>query len=65
MVQEATQGPSPEVSLTVTLFFAALLVGMILCLAFEEKLHAQKSLIVGLFAVITLFAGAVLLQVGS
>jgi len=61
MVQEATQGPSPEVSLTVTLFFAALLVGMILCLAFEEKLHAQKSLIVGLFAVITLFAGAVLL----
>ena len=61
MVQEATQGPSPEVSLAVTLFFAAFLVGMILCLAFEEKLHAQKSLIVGLFAVATLLAGAVLL----
>ena len=61
MVQEATQGPSPEVSLAVTLFFVAFLVGMILCLAFEEKLHAQKSLIVGLFAVATLLAGAVLL----
>ena len=44
-----------------TMFFATLLVGMILCLALEEKLHAKKSLIVGLSAVITLFAGAVLL----
>ena len=61
VLQEATQGPSPEVSLAVTLFFATLLVGMILCLAFEERLHAQKSLIVGLCAVITLLAGAVLL----
>ena len=43
------------------MFFATLLVGMILCLAFEEKLHAKKSLIVGLFAVATLLAGAVLL----
>ena len=51
----------PEVTLAVTLLFAAFLVGMILCLAFEEKLHAQKSLIVGLFAVVTLLAGAVLL----
>ena len=61
MAQVATQGPSPGVSLGVTMFFATLLVGMILCLAFEEKLHAKKSLIVGLSAVITLFAGAVLL----
>ena len=61
ILQEATPGTSPGVSLAVTLFFATLLVGMILCLAFEEKLHAKKSLIVGLSAVITLLAGAVLL----
>ena len=59
--QEAAQGPAPEVSLTVTLLFGALLTGMIVCLAFEEKLHAMKSLIVGLFAVVTLLLGAVLL----
>ena len=61
LAQAATEGASPTVSLGVTLFFATLLVGMILCLAFEEKLHAKKSLIVGLSAVITLLAGAVLL----
>ncbi len=60
--QDAAEVAAPEVSLAVTLLFAAFLVGMILCLAFEEKLHAQKSLIVGLFAVITLLAGAVLLH---
>ena len=60
-LQDAAQAPAPEVSLAVTLLFAAFLVGMILCLAFEEKLHAKKSLIVGLFAVATLLAGAVLL----
>ena len=60
-LQGAAQVPTHAVSLAVTLLFAALLVGMILCLAFEEKLHAQKSLIVGLFAVVTLLAGAVLL----
>ena len=61
ILQDAAPGSSPGVSLAVTLFFATLLVGMILCLAFEEKLHAKKSLIVGLSAVITLLAGAVLL----
>ena len=60
-LQDAAQVPAHEVSLAVTLLFVALLVGMILCLAFEEKLHAQKSLIVGLFAVVALLAGAVLL----
>ena len=60
-LQDAAQAPAPEVSLAVTFLFAAFLVGMILCLAFEEKLHAKKSLIVGLFAVATLLAGAVLL----
>jgi len=50
-----------EVSPAVTLLFVLLLVGMIVCLAFEEKLHAKKSLIVGLFAVVALLGGAVLL----
>jgi Na+/H+ antiporter NhaD/arsenite permease-like protein len=47
-----------EVSIGVTLLFAALLVAMILGLAFEEKLHAKKSVIVGAFAVaLLLLAG--------
>ena len=46
-----------EVSIGITLFFAALLVAMILCLAFEEKLHAKKSVIVGAFAVASLLLG--------
>ena len=50
-----------EVPMSVTLFFAALLVGLILCLALEEKLHAKKSLIVALFGVVTLLLGAALL----
>ncbi len=39
-----------EVSIGVTLVFAGLLVGLVLCLALEEKLHAKKSLIAGTFA---------------
>ena len=56
-----------QVPLGVTLLFMTLLVAMILCLALEEKLHAKKSVIVGLFAVITLFLGAAfdLLPFGS
>ena len=38
-----------------TVLFAGLLVSMILCLALEEKLHAKKSVIVGAFAVLSLF----------
>ncbi len=45
-----------DVSFAVTLGFALLLVAMILCLAFEEKLHAKKSVIVGAFAVLSLLA---------
>ncbi|HIE69862.1 MAG TPA: hypothetical protein EYP98_06640, partial [Planctomycetes bacterium] len=37
--------------------FAGLLVGLIVCLALEEKLHAKKSLIAGVFAVIALLLG--------
>jgi len=44
--------------LTTQLFFAALLVGLILCLAFEEKLHAKKSVIAGGFATLCLLLGA-------
>jgi Na+/H+ antiporter NhaD/arsenite permease-like protein len=55
------------VPLSVTLLFAALLVAMILCLALEEKLHAKKSVIVGVFAIIALLLGAAfdLLPFGS
>ena len=56
-----------QVPLGVSLLFMALLVAMILCLALEEKLHAKKSVIVGFFAVVTLFLGAAfdLLPFGS
>ena len=53
--------PSHVVSLGITLLFAGILVAMILSLALEEKLHAKKSLIVGLFAAACLLLGAVLL----
>lgn len=39
---------------SVTWVFSAVLISMVLCLAFEEKLHAKKSLITGLFAVFSL-----------
>lgn len=38
----------------VTYLFTALLVGLIFCLAFEEKLHAQKSVIASSFALVGL-----------
>lgn len=44
-----------DVPLSVTLLFAGLLVAMILCLALEEKIHAKKSVILGVFSAITLF----------
>ncbi len=44
-----------------TLLFGAVLVAMIACLALEEKLHAKKSLIVGMFAMLCLLLGAWLL----
>ena len=57
-LQEAAH---PEVPFGTTMLFAAILVGLIASMALEEKLHAKKSLIVGIFAVICLFLGAVLL----
>ena len=46
-----------SVPLPLTLVFAAVLLGMILSLALEEKIHAKKSLIAGVFAVISLLLG--------
>ena len=45
------------VSSSITYLFTGVLVAMIACLALEEKIHAKKSLIVGLFAVISLLLG--------
>ncbi len=42
----------------VTAIFAVILVAMILCLALEEKLHAKKSVIVAVFAVVSLLGAA-------
>ena len=53
------EGSAHDVPLWVTLVFTGILVAMILALAFEEKLHAKKSVIVGIFAMISLFLGAV------
>jgi len=47
-----------NVPLGITILFAGVLAAMILCLALEEKLHAKKSVIAGLFAIISLLLGA-------
>ena len=44
----------------VTALFATILMAMIAALAFEEKLHAKKSLIVGTFAGLCLVAATLL-----
>jgi len=49
---------SANVSPGVTVLFALLLAGLIVCLALEEKLHAKKSVIAGAFAVLCLLFGA-------
>lgn len=41
----------------VTSLFCVLLMGLIACLAFEEVLHAKKSIIAGAFAVVCLLLG--------
>ena len=43
---------------SVTYLFVGLLTCMILCLALEEKIHAKKSVIVGIFSILALFLGA-------
>ena len=49
---------SGSVHWSVTLLFSAILVGLITCLALEEKLHAKKSIIAGIFAILCLLLGA-------
>ena len=44
-------------SFAVTLVFTAVLVGMVLTLALEERLHAKKSVITGIYAVLSLGLG--------
>ena len=53
--QTAHHGPT----MGVTLFFACFLVALVVCLALEEKLHAKKSVIAGIFAVVTLLLAAI------
>ena len=57
--QEAAHA-APTVGLGTTLVFAGLLAGLVACLALEEKIHAKKSLIAGVFAVICLILGGIL-----
>jgi len=45
--------------MAVTLVFTAILLGLILCLALEEKIHAKKSVIAGVFAIVSLLLGEV------
>ena len=50
-------GAHHAVPASTTYLFCALLVAMIVTLAIEEKIHAKKSLIVGIYAAIALFLG--------
>ncbi len=59
-IQEShTEEVIAHVPMEVTLFFTVILVGMIVTLALEEKIHAKKSVIAGTYALICLFLGAV------
>ncbi len=51
-----------DVPLSITLLFMAVLVAMVASLALEEKIHAKKSVITGVFAVISLLMGVFLLH---
>ncbi len=57
---ESALQQTAEVTPQITWFFTAILSAMILSLAFEEKLHAKKSLIVGIFAMLSLILGTAL-----
>jgi len=57
-LQTAAEGHGEAaVAFGVTLLFTFLLAGLIACLALEEKIHAKKSVIVGVFALVCLFLG--------
>ena len=46
-----------KVSWQITVLFSILLIGLIVTLALEEKIHAKKSIIAGSFAIICLLLG--------
>ncbi|MCA9062598.1 MAG: hypothetical protein KDA96_06050 [Planctomycetaceae bacterium] len=53
------------VSTGLTIFFGLILVAMIAALAFEEKLHAKKSIIVGTFAGLCMILGVLTGLIGE
>ena len=53
-------GHEHHVSANVTYLFALILALMVAALALEEKIHAKKSLITGVFAIVCLFLGTAL-----
>ena len=59
LIQEAAH-TAPSVGLGTTLVFTGILAGLVASLALEEKIHAKKSLIAGIFAVICLLLGGIL-----
>ncbi|MCA9218295.1 MAG: hypothetical protein KDB27_34740 [Planctomycetales bacterium] len=48
-----------DVPTSITLLFTVILVGLIACLALEEKIHAKKSIIAGVFAILCLVLGTI------
>jgi len=58
LASEGHAASDVHVSMTVTALHMAILIGMVVALAFEEKIHAKKSVITGIAAVIALLAGA-------
>ena len=58
LLAAAVAHEAPAVSHGTTLLFGAVLVGLIACLALEEKIHAKKSVIAGIFALLSLLMGA-------
>ncbi len=57
----AASPPHDVVASGVTWLFAAVLVAMIVCLALEEKIHAKKSVIAGVSALVSLVLASFLL----
>ena len=60
LIATAAHSEAVPVHPGITWFFAAVLVAMIVTLAFEEKIHARKSIIVGAYAGFCLLAGTML-----
>ncbi len=61
MLLQASHPAAHQIPLQTTLLFGGILVALIVSLAMEEKLHAKKSLIVGLFAAFCLVLGDIML----